>query len=32
VAPPAVPVLSFPMLVLLGLVLAATGVFLARRQ
>jgi uncharacterized repeat protein (TIGR01451 family) len=32
VAAPAVPTLSFPMLVLLGLVLAATGVFLARRQ
>ena len=32
VAPPAVPVLSFSMLVLLGLMLAATGVFLARRQ
>jgi uncharacterized repeat protein (TIGR01451 family) len=31
-APPAVPTLSFPMLVLLGLVLAATGLFLARRQ
>ena len=32
VAAPAVPTLSFPMLVLLGLVLAATGLFLARRQ
>ena len=31
-AAPAVPTLSFPMLVLLGLVLAATGLFLARRQ
>lgn len=32
VAGPAVPTLSFPMLALLGLVLAATGLFLARRQ
>ena len=32
VAAPAVPTLSFPMLVLLGLVLAATGLFLARRH
>jgi uncharacterized repeat protein (TIGR01451 family) len=32
VAAPTVPTLSFPMLVLLGLVLAATGLFLARRQ
>jgi hypothetical protein len=31
VAAPAVPTLSFPMLVLLGLVLAATGLFFARR-
>lgn len=32
VAAPTVPTLSYPMLVLLGLVLAATGLFLARRQ
>jgi uncharacterized repeat protein (TIGR01451 family) len=32
VAAPAVPTLSFPMLALLGLVLAAAGLFLARRQ
>ena len=32
VAAPAVPTLSFPMLFLLALVLAATGLFLARRQ
>jgi uncharacterized repeat protein (TIGR01451 family) len=32
VAAPAVPMLSFPMLFLLALVLAATGLFLARRQ
>jgi hypothetical protein len=30
--PPDVPTLSFPMMVLLGLVLAGTGLFLARRQ
>jgi hypothetical protein len=31
-APPTVPTLSFPMMVLLGLLLAGTGLFLARRQ
>jgi hypothetical protein len=31
-APPPVPTLSFPMMVLLGLLLAGTGLFLARRQ
>jgi hypothetical protein len=30
--PPPVPTLSFPMMVLLGLLLAGTGLFLARRQ
>jgi hypothetical protein len=32
VVAPAVPTLSFPMLVLLGLMIAAAGLFLARRQ
>jgi hypothetical protein len=31
-APPPVPTLSFPMMALLGLLLAGTGLFLARRQ
>jgi hypothetical protein len=31
-APPPVPTLSFPMMILLGLLLAGTGLFLARRQ
>lgn len=30
--PPTVPTLSFPMMALLGLILAGTGLFLARRQ
>ena len=30
--PPTVPTLSFPMMALLGLILAGTGIFLARRQ
>ena len=32
VAPPTVPTLSFPMMALLGLLLAGAGLFLARRQ
>jgi hypothetical protein len=32
VAPPSVPTLSFPMMALLGLILAGAGLFLARRQ
>jgi hypothetical protein len=32
VAPPSVPTLSFPMMALLGIILAGAGLFLARRQ
>jgi hypothetical protein len=32
VAPPSVPMLSFPVMALLGLILAGAGLFLARRQ